>query len=247
MDTTFEGRTVETDTCDTDGLGLVATSNFYLGSCSLYRCEDGRIRHLRDLHLGIKGYVHGVKFHGSDILAVTAATGPTGVHFFDISQAACRPLLHLPSDLKTQDVCFLSPTRAVVMGAAGAPMSERRDTMYDSQIQIVDFCLQDRTFEVVASAELQNAHVDCCMSSEGRVLVSDQYNNRVNVLDATTLELLGTLEGYDFPHGLDIRFGMLAVTNYGRNDVTLRPLASRDASAAQTITGSGSSRMPKRP
>ena len=41
-------------------------------------------------------------------------------------------------------------------------------------------------------------------------------------IDAQALEPVALLEGYNFPHGLDLRGNLLAVTNYGDNSIDLR-------------------------
>jgi hypothetical protein len=46
----------------------------------------------------------------------------------------------------------------------------------------------------------------------------------VKVLDPDSLAEIGRIDGYDFPHGIDIRFGMLAVTNYGANTIDIRAI-----------------------
>lgn len=47
----------------------------------------------------------------------------------------------------------------------------------------------------------------------GRIFLTDQRNDCVRILDSDSLAGLARIEGYDFPHGIDIGFGMLAVTN----------------------------------
>jgi tetratricopeptide (TPR) repeat protein len=219
VDTTYAGEKVETDSCDADADGNVITTNFYLGNATLYRCRGGQIAHVRDLPLNLGGFVHGVKFFRPGIFAVTAASGRTGVHFFSLD--SCAPLLHVPSDLKTQDIHFLSERRMVVLFACGAPKTQH-GAKYHSEVHIVDFRLEDRTFKVVARMTYENAHLDCCASAGGKLYITDQYNDRVMVLDPQTLKPLGQFGGYDFPHGIDIRFDTLAVSNYGSNRVRIQ-------------------------
>jgi hypothetical protein len=227
IDTTYGGKLVETDSCDADEHGNVITSNFYMGNATLYRCEGGRIAHVRDLPLDLPGYVHGIRFYGTGMFAVTIVAGMTGVHFFDLE--TCAPLLYVPAELKTQNVHFISDGRMVVMLGRGTPKNQL-DDMYDSEVHLIDFCLQERTFEVVARMRYANAHLDGCVARGGRLYINDQFNDRVLVLDADTLEQVGDIDGYDMPHGLDINYGTLAVTNYGANDVRIRRfLDSRQA------------------
>jgi hypothetical protein len=219
LDTTYAGEVTETDLCDADGAGNLLTGNFYKGSATLYRWDGGRLVQVRDLPLNVDGFMHGVKFFRPGIIAVSVSTRTTGVHFFGLD--ACELLLHIPTDLKTQDVCFLSDSRMAVLFVQSTPKS-RAEEMYNAEIHVVDFSLEDRTFDVVRRVVYENVHIDCCVAHEGRLFINEQFNGRVIVLDAETLAPVGEIDGYDFPHGLDIGFATLAVSNYGRNGVTIR-------------------------
>src|SRR5688500_3787966 len=49
IETVYQGRGACTDLIDFDGHNLIATSNFYEHSVSLYQLDGDRVAHLRDL------------------------------------------------------------------------------------------------------------------------------------------------------------------------------------------------------
>jgi hypothetical protein len=51
----------------------------------------------------------------------------------------------------------------------------------------------------------------------------DCYQGCVLIADANTLDQIGEIGGYDFPHGIDINYGMIALTSYGNNSISIRP------------------------
>ncbi len=221
-ETVFDGQPAETDLCDSDPDGVnVIASNFYLGTFTQYHRDGERIAFLRDLPFKLDSFVHGVKFFRPQIIAGTATRGPMGVHFFNLDTS--EAMLHVATTLKTQDVCFLSDRQLVILAAHGAPSSTPRP-MYDSEVQLIDFDLARGTYRVAAKTVYKDAHFDCSVVRDGQVYLTDQFNNCVKVLAPQTLETIHEIGGFDFPHGIDIKYDMLAVTNYGTNSIDLRPL-----------------------
>jgi hypothetical protein len=220
--TTYEGAPVDTDLLAVDPSGeFFATSNFHQGTSTLYRHDgDGGIFYVRDLPFKVDGFVHGVKFYDKQTIAVTACNGPSGVHLFDVDTG--RHLFHV-STRKAQDVSFVSPTRMIVVIVLGAPRFYVAPA-YDAELQVIDFDLNTGTYNNVATRLFSQAHFDCGVVADGLFYVTDQYNNCIHVLDANTLESKHELSGYDFPHGIDVKYGTTAVTNYGTNAVIVRSI-----------------------
>jgi hypothetical protein len=220
-DTIFDGQTTETDLCDTDSHGTIATSNFYLGTATLYRCENNKISHVRDLPLGIDGFVHGIKFLNPEVLALSVTKGPTGLHFFDTK--TCKPLLHIKTDLVAKDLCFISNSQLAMLTTHGSPTKQAGEA-YHADLHLIDFNVQEKTFEITLTVTHQNSHFDCIVLDNGQFYLTDQFHDLVRVVDSATLKETGVIGGYDFPHGIDINYGMIAVTNYGSNCIDLRRL-----------------------
>lgn len=220
--TTHRGIPVETDLADADPSGeLVALSNFHHGSVGLYRREADRLAFVRDVDFGLDAKVHGVRFSSSDLVAVTVGSGPTGVRFFDL--ASGRPTIHVDLPRKTQDLAFLSEREMIVLAVHGAPR-RRRQVDYASDVCRVRFDPATGRCEVGSLRTFEDTHFDACVLYGGRLFLTDQRNDRVEILDPDSLEIVGSLCGYDFPHGIDVRFGRVAVSSYGTNTLDLRPI-----------------------
>jgi hypothetical protein len=229
IDTTLDGQKIETDLCDLDGQGHIATSNCGSDSFTLYKHVQGKLHHVRDLPVKRKTYMHGVKFYTPEIIVGASTRKPMGVHFYDI--ATMTPLLYMPTPIRTKDVTFLSASRMAVILVYATATTAERDT-YRSEVQLVDFNLASKTYQVAASTIIEGNHVDCIHAHAGRLYTNLQYTSDVLVLDANTLKEVGTIKGYDFPHGVDVNYGLLAVSDYGRNCIDLRRLDSVELQTA---------------
>lgn len=219
---TYRGKRVQNDLLGASASGeFFATSNFHSGSSTLYSHDGEKIFHVRDFPNRLKGYVHGVRFYNDRVLALTACSGPMGVHFFDIESGA--HLLAIKIARKCQDIIFLSPTRMLVLAVTGHPQF-KSFPIYDSEIWVVDFDLKTGKHEIRGGRRYGKTHYDAGAVHEGTLFITDQYNNRLQMVDIETLEKVGHFAGYDFPHGLDIRNGLMAVTNYGTSTLTLDKL-----------------------
>ncbi|MEH6551793.1 MAG: hypothetical protein V7744_17595 [Pseudomonadales bacterium] len=224
LDTTFNGQKTSTDLMATDGHGNLLTSNFFHKSCTFYRFENNKIEHAADINHTIENFVHGVKYYNRDIVAVTSRNQSGGVHFIDRKTHKVIFRLNTP-DLSVQDICFLSDNRLVMVSGNGSPELHSSD-IYSSVLHVVDFSMNGKTASVVKAKVFEASHLDQIALHQNNLYFTDQYNNEVICLDAETLEPSGHYENYDFPHGIDVNHGIIAVTNYGSNTVELRSLSN---------------------
>jgi len=221
--TTHRGIPVETDLLDVDPTGeTLVVSNFHHGAFTQFRREGDRLAYVRDLDFDLAGSkVHGVKFLDGRILAGTIGSRPTGVRFFDLQCA--KPTVHIDLPLKTQDVSFLSEREMVVLAVHGAP-TRQRQTSYASELVRVRFDLATGEFEIGSQRVFEDTHFDASVIHQGRLWLTDQRNDCVVLFDPESLDEIDRIAGYDFPHGIDVAFGWLAVTNYGANTIDVRKL-----------------------
>ncbi len=220
ISTSYRGIPVETDLADSDPAGEnVVLSNFHHGSLGQFRREGERLAFVRDLDFDLDSKLHGVKFLTRDLVAATVGSSPTGVRFFDL--ALGKPTIHVDLPRKTQDIAFVSEREMIVLAVHGAPR-RRQQVPYGSDVCRVKFDLESGRSELGPLRSWPDTHFDACVLYDGRLFLTDQRNDCVKILDSDSLEDLGSIEGYDFPHGIDIKFGMLAVTNYGSNTIDIR-------------------------
>jgi len=220
-DTTFNQEKIQTDLLAGDGNGNLAVSNGYQQSCTLYRYENERIKFIKDLRPKLGHFAHGIKFYTPDIVVVTSRGG---ADFIDCKTADI--VYKLPGlGASVQDICFLSKNRAAMLHTMGTPSYDLGE-IYPSFLRVVDFEIGGNGARVLKERRFDDAHIDCITSYENRLYFTDQYNNRVIVCDPKNLNLLDEICGYDFPHGIDVNYNILAVTNYGSNTVELRALGA---------------------
>jgi hypothetical protein len=122
--------------------------------------------------------------------------------------------------VKAQDVCSWGDDLLVV-GAHGAPTTEPQSP-YASEILRVRLGEADKGASVSTTHRIEDAHFDCITCHGNRAYVTDQVNHRILVFDPRSLACVDAIQGFDFPHGIDIGRGVLAVTNYGSNTLVIR-------------------------
>jgi hypothetical protein len=215
------GDLTETVLCDIDGRGHVVTSNGVDGNMSLYGVAGDKICHDRDLPTVLPGNLcPSVRFCGPGVVAVVvAALGPPrGLHFLDVS--TMRTLLHVKTERSPKDVCFLPGNRAVLVMTDGESPSGRSD----AEIQLIEYDLGQQRCAVIDRQPCAARDPVSVAFYEGRLYVIDCHGGRVLVLDARTLRQVDQLGGYDVPHGVDARYGILAVACHGSCSIHVQPI-----------------------
>lgn len=222
METVYGGHSTETDLCDTDGRGHVVTSNCEGSSMSLYRLVDDEIHYVRDLPMEPGNFCHGARFCGPDVVAATVFRAPRGAHFYDVR--TMRELLYVPTNRLPKDICFLSDGRAALITTEGVAESAKFATRRTSEIVVVEFDLARGTHVVVGRQTYDAGQLDAAIENEGTLYAVDTQDGRVLIIDAATLCQVGQIDGLDFPHGIDIKYGMMAIACYGTNAIHVRSL-----------------------
>lgn len=221
-DTMYAGSTAQTDLCDIDGRGHVITSNCEAASMSLYRYSSNKIYFVRDLPLKLDGnFCHGARFCGSDVGVAAVHRVPRGVHFFDLR--TMEKLLHIETDHPAKDICFLSNDHAVLVTTAGSPTPNSQEP-YVSENLLVKFDLKSKRYDVLNRQTYAVGQFDSVVAHEDNLFVVDGGRDCVLVIDAHTLRQVDQIDGYVFPHGIDINYGLMAITSYGTNSIYVRSL-----------------------
>lgn len=150
LPTQFEGETVITDLIDIRNQCIV-TSNCHHASLTLYRFEEDKIVHWKDLPIEdkYKGYVHGVKFSpfNPNILWATCITN--GRLIFIIDFLSVKVLAKFREDRvsdeltqhlgpwRPKDLCFPKDNQVVVVSEAALDDNKR----YEGQISLMELDL----------------------------------------------------------------------------------------------------------
>jgi hypothetical protein len=224
LDTTFQGKKCETDLLASDNKGNIIATNFNQNTCSLYRHDNNQIKFISDLPYDAGNRVHGLRFVNNDIVAVTCRHTHRGIHFFNIKTFQREALFYVP-EISVQDLCLLSNDAFVMITGFGTPTLAPKK-IYSSRVSLVKFNIKENKFIRIKDCDYEAAHFDNIINYKGVLYITDQYNNKVLMLNAQSLETKGELVDYDFPHGIDVNYDMIAVTNYGNNSIVIKPLES---------------------
>lgn len=227
IDTTFSQEKCQTDLIASDGRGNLIVTNAHKQTCSLYRYENEKISHAKDLQTNVGNFTHGIKFYSSNIIAVTSRYNSGGVFFIDYVKDELIYHLRIPN-VSVQDVCFFSQNRAAIVMTNGSPAYGPK-IPYPSALLLIDLKIEGGAPNVIKQRVLDNSHLDCIVEYKNQLYFTDQYNNKVIICEPESLKSTNEMHGYSFPHGLDVNHGIIAVTNYGNNTVELRRLSANTA------------------
>jgi hypothetical protein len=222
IDTSYNGESCKTDLMTSNVHGKIVTTNFFNHTCTMYQYDGKNVKHIRDLNYSAGEVVHGVKFYKNDILAVTSRRHSAGIHFFHVDDVNYNFIIQTPGK-SVQDICFISDHRLVMISTTDSPKL-KSNAMWSSVIDVIDFDLECCAATLVHSKEFSNVHLDNIVLYESNLYITDQYGDSVIVYDSSSFELIGRHTGFSFPHGIDVKHGMMAVTNYGRNSVEIRTI-----------------------
>jgi len=221
-DTMYVGKTAQTDLCDIDDRGHIITSNCEAGSLSLYRHGGDKICFVRDLPTRLEGnFCHGARFCGPDVVVAAVHRDPRGAHFFDAQ--TLKKLLYIETEHPAKDICFLPNARAILVTTAGSPTTKPQEG-YLSENLLVKFDLKSRSCKIFKKQTYPAGQFDSAVVHEDNLFVVDGGRGSILVIDVHTLQQVDQIDGYDFPHGIDINYGMMAITSYGTNSIYVRSL-----------------------
>jgi hypothetical protein len=216
-DTLYAGKLAQTDLCDLDGQAHVITSNCETAGMSLYRYSDDKINFVRDLDTRlVDNFCHGARFYGPNVVVSTMLRDPRGAHFFDLS--TMEKLLYIQTEHLAKDICFLPHGRAVLITTMGSPTLGPQEH-HASENVLVEFDLKSARYSVIKKQTYPLGQFDSAVVHKDRLYVVDGRRGCVLVIDVHTLEQVDQIDGYDFPHGIDINYGMMALTSYGTNSI----------------------------
>lgn len=238
IDTVFRGRTTNSELMDFDAdNGEIVVSNFNLPSFSTYQVGTDSIRHTADFATPGPGPAHGVAYYPADTSIVVIGTSHSrnrkaGTYFVD-RRAPERPILQIrePGWL-SKDMCFLGVNAEFMVNifCAHAPAAQEQ-AVYHARIVCYEIDLLNSLALKCDEILLPGHHVDSCTTDGERVWITTQGTDGGKVLEyqfqADQKSLLPAgheMTGLSFPHGIDVNHGLLAVTEYGRCCVSIRPV-----------------------
>ncbi len=123
-------------------------------------------------------------------------------------------------------MCFFGDGRMIALYAKGAP-KKNAGTGYNSKLSLIAIDLDAKRHEVLDEQRSLATRIAANIGAAS-VYVSNTNKDSVTVYRVEDNRLIydREIEGFDFPHGLDVLPDpdLLAVTNYGNNTIALRSL-----------------------
>ena len=185
--------------------------------------HEWKLKHVRDYEEAGMGFCHGAKFYPYDDDLVAISYKPAYcIYFKSLSTGSiklkidCKPLL-------PKDVCFPAVDKIIVTYCERFP-SKRPGIYYDVDVKYYSFSLTSATSTLLDHVKIEKCHTDSCVFSDGKLYFTGGVDNIVIVykLENNKLTFDRKITGFSFPHGIDLRDGVLAVTNYGTNSVSIQ-------------------------
>jgi hypothetical protein len=209
----------------------VLTSNCEHRSVSIYRLTENGIVFVEAISIddGDTGYCHGAKFVPGrpDLVCVTSITRGRHVSFISLQT---RRVVYRFSDEQwlSKDVCCVT-LRLMVVVATREYVGQNPNSLSHSKISLIAVNPSFHGHQVLHEVVCEGSQFDGCHVARDIVYVADQARDVVHVfrIRGDRLERAEDLEGFSFPHGIDVSAdgNILAVSNYGPNTVTLRRLS----------------------
>jgi len=226
-----DGTAVETDLMDYhDGRFMV--SNFYQGTLSLYQIAGERISFLREVETGPVPNMHGLRFiPGQEELAWLTFCNHKAPRHKVLDLESGNVLHDIETEQQCQDVAFarghavvFARTNHISKGAVKIGRKSKKRIMFaTAYVYRMPDDLRRAAPELV-SEWTGEGHIDASVEGpDGHIYSANQYLDRVDIFrlsETGELALDGVINGFNLPHGLDVRETRVAVTNYG--DQTLR-------------------------
>ena len=228
LPTTWHGKKQYTDLVSFDGRDRFATSNCEANGFSTYRLDGDHLRHERDYPILGAGFCHGATFvPGTNLLAASCTSNGRNVYFVDLESG--KTIYQFSGGAwQPKDACFIDERRMAVIYQNGRA-TPGRGRAYDSKIELIEFDCAWRWHALLhALPSLASCNADQVVYSDGKLYVSNQTQHKIAVLSMTDgrLALDSEIEiyGFDFPHGVSVRDGLLAVSCYGDSTVRVARL-----------------------
>lgn len=221
-DTTYNGKLCKTDLMTSNGDGKIAVSNFLEKSCTLYKYTNQSINFSHYIPHICGDFVHGVKFYNDNIIAMTSRRAYSGVYFVNISDGSTIFTINTNRN-SVQDVCFINDSKLVLISTSNTPKMRQHD-MWSSFVDIYDYSVEGAKAILTGSIEFPNSQLDNLVLYNSNIYITNQYQNLVLVMCPISGKIVNKYAGFEFPHGIDVSNGLMAVSNYGTNTIEIRKL-----------------------
>jgi hypothetical protein len=220
------------DLMDSDGHGMLVTSDCHAGSVSLYAVEDGRPEYVRSIvpESGSRGFCHGVTFiPGSEgLIALAYSIGVQELVIAELESGRERAVFSLPG-WKPKAIAVDAQGRFVVPFCDGGPGQRADDPDYGTRVLRLSFDPVSGSLLPLDEVALPGVHVDSSVIVGDVILVNNQTHDAIDVIESTSdgMTVTRRVTGFSFPHGAALSWDRnhLLVCQYGDRSVVSVPLS----------------------
>ena len=215
----------------------IVTSNFTQSSISIYHIveNDTKLKYIKSIVNEQCGPCHGISFHYSNKDIVFFGTSGTknpypAAYAIDISKKNPKPFFAVyEKGWLAKDICFMNKNNMFVLYCNSAP-NPNEIRRYATKIVHYYIDIDSGENGKICDIQIDEHHADCCLYTGGHLYVTVESadadtNGKVLIynVDQRTGALVykTSIQGFHFPHGIDLNYGMLAVTEYGNNDIVI--------------------------
>ena len=219
-------KKVVSDLLDYNGKYILA-SNLLDCSISLYYIIDNKLYYKKTITNKNLGLCHGISFYPSQndiVFFTTSGTKNPNCGIYGLNLINNKIIVSVTeNNLLAKDVCFsLDGKKMYGIYSESAPSGiEKR--IYSGKLVIYDINLKCEK-KIIKKSELllSDCHVDSIKVKDNKIYITaqelDAYGYIYELIENDKkIILLNKFVNYDFPHGIDINFDMLGVTEYGKN------------------------------
>jgi WD40 repeat protein len=174
-------------------------------------------------------YFHSITFHPTDkdIVYLAGALYNPKLVVFNIKT---KEILHeislknMPGQL-LKDVKFLNENTIAVSGSGGLISKTNKNQTYTSKLGVYN----SNTFEPLDVIEFENSHTDGLgIDEQNNIYIACQGDSSENILKFKFEDnKLVKLKGYSlpqFPHGFDVKYGLIASSSMKNSSICLLPI-----------------------
>jgi len=199
--------------------GILCTANAKYkklkSSYSIFKIENNKIIHIKTTDIEIDVRLHGVLFiDESNIILGSNDERHSGLYFVNLKNEKIYNTIKMK--LRIKDICFYKDFLLVV-GSETSPSGTKVDVT-KSVLYQYDF----KTLKLINTLEIKGqADAFCMNGDDGFITLQCEHSVAHFKFENEKPILIKYIKGFDFPHGIDINYDKVCVTNYGTNSVDI--------------------------
>jgi len=182
---------------------------------SLFSVENNKITHINTIEIDKDVYIHGILFVDDErIILSSSDVKYPGLYFLNLKSNNIYK--HIKFDLKIKDICFYKD-KLLVLGSETLPSESERKIKKSIMYQY-----NFETFELINTLVVDGQADSICVNEDDGFITLQCEHSVVHFkFKDGKPTLVNYIKGFDFPHGVEVKYNKFCVTNYGTNSVDI--------------------------